>query len=70
MVKNKKNKQTNKKKKQGKEISEFDDLETVDYNNNTSVSDLVNLKKNNRGTQVAAKKIIKKYRNVARKKPY
>ena len=57
------------KKNKGKETTEFDDLETVDYNNDTSVSDLVNLKKT-RGTQLAAKKIIKKYRNLARKKPY
>ena len=46
-------------KNKGKETTEFDDLETVDYNNDTSVSDLVNLKKT-RGTQLAAKKIIKK----------
>ena len=56
-------------KNKGKETTEFDDLETLDYNNDTTVSDLVSLKKP-RGTQLAAKKIIKKYRNLARKNPY
>ena len=44
-------------------------IETINYNNDTSVSDLIDLKKIS-GTQLSAKKIIKKYRNLARKKPY
>ena len=50
-------------------ISDLDNVETINYNNDTSVSDLIHLKKTN-GTQLAAKKIIKKYKNLARKKPY
>ena len=41
----------------------------LDYDNDTSVGDLINLKKTG-GTQLAAKKILKKYRNLARRKPY
>lgn len=44
----------------------IDDLEKVNYNNNTNISDLVDLKKT--ATQIAAKKIVEKYRNLARKK--
>ena len=48
-----------------------DDLETIDYNNDTNINDLdnVNLKKTLEA-QIAAKTIVKKYRNLARKKPY
>ena len=56
-----------------------DDLETIDYNNDTNVNGLkdtntnnidnINLKKTS-GAQITAKKIVKKYRNLARKKTY
>ena len=52
-----------------------DDLETIDYNNDTNVNDFkdtntnnidnINLKKTS-----PPKKLLKKYRNLARKKPY
>ena len=48
-----------------------DDLETIDYNNNdlkdtnTNNIDHINLKKTS-----PPKKLLKKYRNIARKKPY
>ena len=47
------------------------DVETIDYNNDTNVNDLndINLKKTS-GAQIGAKKLVKKYRNLARKKPY
>ena len=38
------------KKVKGKKTTEFDDFETVDYNNETSISDLINLKKKQRNT--------------------
>ena len=44
------------KKYEGKETTEFDDLETVDYDNDTSVSGFVNLKKNQRNTTGIEKK--------------
>ena len=47
---------------------QFDGLETVDYNNDTNISDLDTKKKS--GKQIAARKIVKKYINFARKKPY
>ena len=47
---------------------QFKDLGTVDYNNDTNIGDL-GTKKIPR-TLVAGKKIVKKYRNLARKKPY
>ena len=52
-------------------VNDLDDVELVDYNNDTSINDVdkINLKKTS-GTQMAAKKIIKKYRNLARRKPY
>ena len=50
-------------------VIDLDDVDTINYNNDTSVSDLIDLKKTS-GTQLAAKKNIKKYRNLARKKPY
>ena len=50
-------------------VADIDELETIDYNNGASVGDLINLKKTI-GTQLAAKKVLKKYRNLARRKPY
>ena len=47
------------------------DLETTDYNNDTIICDLNDIateSKNISEAQVAAKKIIKKYRNHAKKK--
>ena len=46
------------------ETTEFDDLETIDYNNDTSMDDLndiVSNSKKGKNTQLAAKKIFKKY---------
>ena len=45
---------------------EFDDLETVDYNNDTSISGFGRKKKYR--TQIVFNKIIKKYKTLARKK--
>ena len=52
-------------------IENLDDVETVNYKNDTNQSDLdnTNLKKTS-GAKIPAKKIIKKYKNLARKKPY
>ena len=52
-------------------INDLDDAETINYNNDTNINDLdnVNLKKTLEA-QIAAKTIVKKYRNLARKKPY
>ena len=47
-------------------ISDVADAETVDYNNDTNI----NYVSSNKSAQIAAKKIFKKYRNLARKKPY
>ena len=46
----------------------MDDIETVGYNNDTNINDLnnINLKKH-QGTTIG-KKMIKKYRNLSRKK--
>ena len=47
------------------------DLETNDYNNDTSISDLNDIAARSKkisGTQVAAEKIIKKYKILAKKK--
>ena len=47
------------------------DLETIDCNNHTSISDWNDIAarcKKNSGTQVAAKNVIKKYKNLAKKK--
>ena len=47
------------------------DLEAIGYNNPTCISDLNDIaarSKKNSGTQVAAKNIIKNYRNLAKKK--
>ena len=56
---------------------DIDDLETIDYNNDTNVNELkdtntnnidnINLKKTS-GAQRDTKKIVKKYRNIAKKK--
>lgn len=56
-----------------------DDLQTINYNNDTNVADLQNPSNKNKGigdainvkktSKKAAKKIAKKYRNLARKKP-
>ena len=48
---------------------QFGDLETIDYNNDTNINDLV--PKRTSGTQTAAKKIVNKNKNLSRKKkPY
>ena len=47
------------------------DLETTDYNNDTircDLNDIATGSKNISEAQVAAKKIIKKYKNLAKKK--
>ena len=46
------------------ETTEFDDFETVDYNNDTSIDDLNDIISNSKkgeNTQLAANKIFKKY---------
>ena len=49
--------------------NDLHDVETINYNNDTNISDLDNINlKETSGAQV--KKIVKKYRNLARKKPY
>ena len=53
------------------ETTEFDDLETIDYNNDTSIDDLndiVSNSKKGKNTQLAAKKILKKYKKIAQNK--
>ena len=52
-------------------VNDFDDVETITYNNDTNINNLdnVNLKKTS-GAQIAAKKLIQKYRNLARIKTY
>ena len=51
-------------------INDLDDVEKVNYNNNTNVNDLDNLNlKKTSGAQIGAKKIVRKYRNMARRKP-
>ena len=47
------------------DISGVADAETVDYNNDTNINDVLS----NKSTPIAAKKIVKKYRDLARKKP-
>ena len=43
----------------------------VDYNNDTNINDLNDIAPNkNTNTEIASKKIVKKYRNLAKKKPY
>ena len=39
---------------------------TINYNTDTNISDVLS----NKSTQIAATKIVKKYGNLARKKPY
>ena len=59
------------KKNKGKETTEFDDLETVDYNNDTNISDLndiVSGTRKNINSQKAAKKIPQKYKKIGQKK--
>ena len=52
-------------------IGNFDDVVTVDYNFDNNLKDLdeIDLKKTSPVKKLAAKKIVKKYRNLARKKP-
>ena len=49
-------------------IVDLDDVATVDYNNDNNLKypDHIDLKKTS-GKQIAAKKIVKKYRNLERK---
>ena len=53
------------------DIADLDYVATVDHNNDNNLKDLddIGLKKTS-GKQIAAKEIVKKYRNLARKKPY
>ena len=52
-------------------ITGIADAATVDYNNDTDINDLMdNTPSKNKNAQIVAKKIAKKYRNLARKKPY
>ena len=51
--------------------TDFDDLETIDYNNDTNISvlnDIASSSKKNRNTKKAAKKILQKYKKIAQKK--
>ena len=69
-----KNTKTLQEKKQARD--QFDDLDTIDYNNDTNINDLVPSKKKSRTqilppksrTKISAKKIVKKYENLAKKK--
>ena len=47
-------------------INDVADAETVDYNKDTNISDV----SSNKSVQIAARKIVKKYKNLARKKAY
>ena len=47
-------------------ITDLADDETVNYNNNANINNVLS----NTSVQIAAKKIVKRYRNLARKKPY
>ena len=52
-------------------FNDFTDLETADYNNDTSISDLNDITsgpKKNKNAQIAAKKILQKYNKLAKKK--
>ena len=52
-------------------IVDLDDISTVDYNNDNNLKDLDNTDlKKTWGKQITTKKIVKKYRNHARKNPY
>ena len=48
----------------------INDLEIVDYNNDTNINDLGKLTEKNIWDRNSCQKIIKEYRNVARKKRY
>ena len=53
------------------ETTEFDDLETSDYNDDTSIVDLNDIVSNSqkgKNTQLAAQKIFKKYKKTAQNK--
>ena len=53
------------------ETTEFVDLETIDYNNDTSIDDLNDIvcnSKKGKNPQLAAKKIFKKYKKIAQNK--
>ena len=45
-------------------INDVGDAETVDYNNDTNINDVLSSK----NAQIAAKKIVKKYKNLRRKR--
>ena len=47
-------------------ISDIAETETVNYNNDTNMNDV----SSNKSAQITAQKIVKKYRNLARKKLY
>ena len=53
-------------------IDDFDVVATVDYNFDNNLKDLneIDLKKTSPAKKLAAKKIVKKYRNLVKKKPY
>ena len=52
-------------------ISDIADAAVVYYNNDTNINDLNDIAPNkNTNAQIAIKKIVKKYRNLARKKSY
>ena len=52
-------------------INDLNDVSTVDYNNDNNLADLDNTDlKKILGKQITPKKIVKKYRNLAKKKPY
>ena len=53
------------------ETNEFDELETIDCNNNTSIDDLNDIASNSKkgkNINLAAKKIFKKYKKLHRTK--
>ena len=47
-------------------VTDLADVETVNYNNDTNINDVLS----NESAQIAAKNIVKKDRNFARKKSY
>ena len=52
-------------------VTDIADAATIDYNNNTNIDDPIdNTSNKNKNAQIAAKNIVKKYRNLARKEPY
>ena len=57
------------KKNKGKKTTQFDDLETIDYNNDTSRSDLNDIisgTRKNINAQKTAKKIPQKYKKLVK----